>query len=185
MHNTKGLSTVDLLASTACSIALDSNVDIFICLTETGKIARYIAKYRPFQSILACSTSSAVVKQSNLCRGVIGYKIPTHLCKNTSDWQSLIEKLSDKLIGLVLKVAKDQELVMPGNKVLIFYTENEGKKNESISFKTIDLEFEEEETEWYFIPAMFKIKSPIYSDSLLVRSNLKVKPCNVEVWSCL
>ena len=29
---------------------------------------------------------------------------------------------------------------MPGSKVLIFYTENEGKKNESLSFKTIDLE---------------------------------------------
>jgi len=51
-----------------------------------------------------------------------------------------IEKLSDKLISLVLKVAKEQELVMPGSKVLIFYTENEGKKNESLSFKTIDLE---------------------------------------------
>jgi pyruvate kinase len=81
MHSTKGLSTVDLLASTACSIALDNNVDLFICLTETGKIARFIAKYRPFQSILACSTSTAVVKQSNMCRGIIGYKIPTHLSK--------------------------------------------------------------------------------------------------------
>jgi hypothetical protein len=36
---------------------------------------------------------------------------------------------------------------MPGNKILIFYTENEGKKNESLSFKTIDLESDEVETE--------------------------------------
>lgn len=36
---------------------------------------------------------------------------------------------------------------MPGNKVLIFYTENEGKKNESLSFKTIDLDGDGE-TEW-------------------------------------
>lgn len=42
------MSTVDLLATTACSIALDSNVDIFVCLTDTGRIARYVAKYRPF-----------------------------------------------------------------------------------------------------------------------------------------
>ena len=48
MNNTKSLSAVDILASTACSIALDNNVDIFICLTETGKVARFIAKYRPF-----------------------------------------------------------------------------------------------------------------------------------------
>ena len=55
-------SPVDLLATTACSIALDNNVDIFVCLTENGRIARYVAKYKPFQPILACSTSSAVVK---------------------------------------------------------------------------------------------------------------------------
>lgn len=48
MNNTKQMSAVDLLATTACNIALDNNVDIFICLTDTGKIARFIAKYRPF-----------------------------------------------------------------------------------------------------------------------------------------
>lgn len=83
MINVKKCSASDMLATTACSIALDNNVDIFVCLTETGRIARYVAKYKPFQSILACSTSSAVVKQVNLTRGVIGYKIPTHLSKLT------------------------------------------------------------------------------------------------------
>ena len=48
MNNAKRLNPVDSLATTACSIALDNNVDLFICLTETGKIARFIAKYRPF-----------------------------------------------------------------------------------------------------------------------------------------
>ena len=51
-----------------------------------------------------------------------------------------LEKLSDKLINLVLKVAKEQELCLPGNKVLIFYTENEGKKTESLNFKLLDIE---------------------------------------------
>eukprot|EP00347_Sterkiella_histriomuscorum_P014148 403361980 len=129
VNNSKNLTSVDLLATTACTIAIESNVEIFVCLTETGRIARYVAKYRPFQKVLACSTSSAVVKQANMTRGVIGYKIPTHL-----------KKLSDKLIGLVLKVAKEQELCIAGNKVLIFYTENEGKKNESVHFKLVDIE---------------------------------------------
>jgi len=48
VNNAKKLSPADALATTACSIALDNNVDLFICLTETGRIARYIAKYRPF-----------------------------------------------------------------------------------------------------------------------------------------
>jgi pyruvate kinase len=62
INNSKRCSPTDILATTACSIALDNNVDIFVCLTQTGKIARFIAKYKPFQTILACSTSSYTVK---------------------------------------------------------------------------------------------------------------------------
>jgi hypothetical protein len=66
-----------------------------------------------------------------MTRAVIGYKVPTHL-KNRSD----------KLLSLVLKVAKEQGMCMPGNKVLIFNAENEGKKNESVSFKLLEIESE-------------------------------------------
>lgn len=44
-----------------------------------------------------------------------------------------VDKYSDKLISLVLKVAKEQGLCIPGSKVLIFTSENEGKKNESVT----------------------------------------------------
>jgi pyruvate kinase len=96
VNNAKKLSPADALATTACSIALDNNVDMFVCLTETGRIARYIAKYRPFQPILACSTNSNVTRQVNMTRGITGYKIPTHLRNRT-----------DKLIQLLLKTAKE------------------------------------------------------------------------------
>lgn len=43
----KSISSIDIIATTACTIALESNVDIFVCLTETGKIAKFVAKYRP------------------------------------------------------------------------------------------------------------------------------------------
>ena len=45
-------------------------------------------------------------------------------------------------MDLVLKVAQEQGLCMPGNKILIFYTENEGKKSESVNFKLIEMESE-------------------------------------------
>lgn len=77
-----------------------------------------------------------------MCRGIIGYKIPTFLSKKNFYSKINIEKQSDKLIGLVLKVAKEQGLCIPGNKVLIFYTENEGKKSESVNFKLIKMESE-------------------------------------------
>lgn len=40
----KRANVTDILCTTASQIALDNNVDLFICLTSTGKIARYLAK---------------------------------------------------------------------------------------------------------------------------------------------
>ena len=40
-------NTVDLLCSTATQIALDNNVDLFICLTSTGGVARNLARQKP------------------------------------------------------------------------------------------------------------------------------------------
>ena len=84
MKNAKRLSSVELMAATACHLALDSNADLFICLTETGKIARFVSKYKPFQPIIACATSSFVVRQVNMSRGVFGYKIPVYMSKNSN-----------------------------------------------------------------------------------------------------
>jgi len=72
-------SCLDMLCSTATQIALDNNVDLFVCLTETGNIARALAKQRPMQTILACSTLPQVVRQMNSSRGVVGYKVPAHI----------------------------------------------------------------------------------------------------------
>ena len=41
---------------------------------------------------------------------------------------------------------------MAGNKVLIFYTENEGKKNETVHFKLVDIE-----QDWLIIYKRLKI----------------------------
>lgn len=140
IKNAKKSNSIDLLASTACNLALENNVDLFVCLTETGKISRYLSKFKPFQPILSCSTSSFVVKQSNMSRGVIGYKIPLVLSK--VPLSNILEKQSDKLLSLILKVAKEQGICLGGNKVLIFQSENEGKRNENLTFKLVDIDRE-------------------------------------------
>ena len=78
----KKASVTDMLCSTATQIALDNNVDLFICLTSTGGIARTLARQKPMQTILACSENSNVVRQANCTRGVIGYKVPAYLSKS-------------------------------------------------------------------------------------------------------
>lgn len=74
-------TSVDVLASTANQIALDNNVDLMVCLTKTGSIARYLVRQKPEQLVLACSQFSHVIRQVNCSRGVIGYKVPIYLRK--------------------------------------------------------------------------------------------------------
>ena len=50
---------------------------MIIALTDTGKLARLIAKYRPEAGILACSANDHTIRQLNLVRGVKGLKIAT------------------------------------------------------------------------------------------------------------
>lgn len=119
----------DILCSTAMSIALENNVDLFLCITSTGRIAKFLAKQRPLQPILACSIYSNVVRQINSTRGVQGYKIPAYL-----------QKHQNKLLELVLKVAKEQELCYPGNKVMVFTVQDEGQITEGIKFTILDIE---------------------------------------------
>lgn len=54
------LPNIDILTSTSCSMAFEkeNDIDIIICITENGKIARYLSKQRTRQPILACSTNS-------------------------------------------------------------------------------------------------------------------------------
>ncbi len=41
------LLTSESVAAAACATVLDLNIDLIIVLTDTGRIARYVAKYRP------------------------------------------------------------------------------------------------------------------------------------------
>ena len=56
----------------------------------------------------------------------------------------------EQLISLILKVAKEQGYCFPGNKVMIFTVENEGKQNETAAFRMIDIDEEwmGEMTDW-------------------------------------
>jgi len=74
-------SNVEVLTATACAMTFEkeSDVDIIVCFTENGKIARFLSKQRTRQAVLACSTNSQTVRQVNAFRGVVGYKIPEHL----------------------------------------------------------------------------------------------------------
>lgn len=97
MYSRSPTLTAESIAAACASAALSLNIDIIIVLTDTGRIARLVAKYRPKQTILVCSVSAHVVRQMNLSRGARGFKVPSF-------------QGTDSLLQVVMKAAKDMGL---------------------------------------------------------------------------
>ena len=55
LYTTAPLGTAEAIASSSVFTVLDLNIDLIICVTDTGCIARLVSKYRPPVPILACS----------------------------------------------------------------------------------------------------------------------------------
>lgn len=131
---------LDLLANSGCAIAFEpkENVDMLLCLTETGRVANYLSKQRPRQPILALSTSGQVVRQLNMKRGVVGYKIPEHL-----------RNKREELITFILAVAQEQLICnLPTSKVIIYTClQEKDPSKDAVTFKVVGGKSPEEDEE--------------------------------------
>lgn len=126
-HTPSPSLTAESIAAACASAALSLNIDLIIVLTDTGRIARLVAKYRPKQIILACSVSAHVVRQMNLSRGARGFKVPSF-------------QGTDSLLQVVIKAAKDLNLCKSGNKAITIHGNNEEQPDESNVMEILDIE---------------------------------------------
>ena len=95
------VGTTEAVASAVCSAVLDQkDIALIIVLTETGKLARLVSKYRPEVKILGCSNNGSVIRQMNATRGVFGMVIPTYN--------------AEQVVGQVIGQAKEMGMVRAG-----------------------------------------------------------------------
>ena len=127
LYTTAPLGTAEAIASSSVSTVLDLNIDLIICVTDTGCIARLVSKYRPPVPVLACSVVNSVIRNLQTVRGVWGFKIPAY-------------QSSDNVVQMVVKVAKENHLVKSGGKVVVIQAQNEDTPDESNVMKIVDVE---------------------------------------------
>lgn len=120
------IQTAEAVASSCCSAALDLPIGLIIVLTDSGKLARLVSKYRPMVKILACSINASVVRQMNTVRGCIGFKIPTF-------------QGTENVIQFVISEARKMGLTNGGNQVAVIHGTNEDTPDESNIFKILDI----------------------------------------------
>jgi len=62
-YTPKPFPTAEAVASAVCSAVLDqTDINLIIVLTDSGKLARLVSKYRPEVKILACSINAHAVR---------------------------------------------------------------------------------------------------------------------------
>ncbi|WP_186646827.1 pyruvate kinase [Fluviispira vulneris] len=65
-------TAAEVFARTATELAEKMQATAIVCLTLTGSMARYVAKYRPQTPVIAFSPRPDVVRKLSLVRGVVG-----------------------------------------------------------------------------------------------------------------
>jgi pyruvate kinase len=122
------MSTAETVAAAVCGSVLDQkDISLILVLTESGKLARLVSKYRPAVNILACSINAHSVRQMNCMRGVVGLKIPTF-------------QGTDNVIQFVITEAKKMGLTKAGSKVAVIHGTNEETPDESNIMKILTIE---------------------------------------------
>lgn len=56
------LPTAEAVAAAAVGTTINLDIDLIIVLTDSGKLARLVSKYKPKVPILACSVSNPVIR---------------------------------------------------------------------------------------------------------------------------
>ena len=119
--------TAESVSCAAVAAVLDLKIDLIIVLSETGKLARLVAKYRPEVAVICCSSSDAVVRSVNCTRGVIGCLSKAGLSVEDQTAFAIIQ-------GRKMKVCK------AGYKVVVLNGTNEDTPDESNVMKVMTVE---------------------------------------------
>lgn len=108
------VGTAEATASAAVGAVLDLNLDLIVCITETGLLPRLISKYRPCVPIVAFSKHGHVVRNCNSTRGVWGV---------VSDNNDKKNKKKEAVAH-----CKKLGLIKPGGKVVCVYADNKSEQ---------------------------------------------------------
>jgi pyruvate kinase len=111
-YTPRPVTTKEAVCSAAVKTADDISARLIIIITETGQTARLVAKYRPFQPILALCMSASVIRQLNITRGIICLKIPSFLG-------------TENLINDAMKYAVEAGYCKTGDNIVCLMGQNE------------------------------------------------------------
>jgi len=99
------VSDAEALARAAVQLSIELKSKVMVCMTKTGDVPRYLAKYRPSANILGVSTDESTIKSLTISRGVTSLRVPSF-------------QGQESLIAYAIRHAKENKLCSIGEKVV-------------------------------------------------------------------
>ena len=129
-------SSGEALASSAAKTAMDIDANMILVLSETGRTARLVAKFRPGRTIVCLTTNSTVARQ---CSGTLT-GVHAYLVDSLQD--------TDYLINEVITEAIKIHVLKEGDKVVTVCGTNHGHgHNDMIRVEIAHMNYWDEEGE--------------------------------------
>jgi len=116
----------EAVAAAAVQISYEINSKVIVAMTETGSVARYVAKYKPKAHILAVSTEEHTIKGLTVSRGVTALRVPS--------FQGM-----EALIEYAIKHAKNNDLCNTGDLVVVIQGIKEEDPEQSNVLKVLNV----------------------------------------------
>lgn len=127
MYSPAPYGTAESVACASVQAVLDLKVDIIVVMSETGKLARLVAKYKPQVPVICCSQNDFVIQSMAIQRGITGVL--------ASDNMDL-----DEAILHAIAEAKKHKLCIGGAKVVSITGTNEDTPEETNIMKIMNVE---------------------------------------------
>jgi pyruvate kinase len=122
------ISIAEAIASSAVKTAIDCKAALLIVLTETGRTARYVAKYRPAAPILCITADEQVARQAIASRGILPLLVGSM-------------KGADSLIARAIEVAKRIGMCKVGDVVVATTGSKEGVSGLTNNLKVLTVDY--------------------------------------------
>lgn len=116
------LSVQDSITSSVCKTAAEVGAKLIVALTETGKTARLVARFKPQCPIVALTPHDETVRALALSHGVMGHVIPpaTSLNEATAFVQQFVRDRGLANEGDAVVVAAGLNFGVPGSTNTVF-----------------------------------------------------------------
>jgi pyruvate kinase len=128
MNQFGDISIAEAIASSAVKTAIDCKASLLIVLTETGRTARYVAKYRPAAPILCITASDQVARQAIASRGILPLLVGSM-------------KGADSLVARAIEVGKRLAMCKVGDVVIAITGAKEGVAGLTNNLKVLTVDY--------------------------------------------